>query len=453
MSQQSTELEWYGCFDRPWARDRDIVAEAFAHPAKYARNLIFKIYEHAHAKNWLRAGDSVLDPFGGVAMGGLPAYLLGAHWTGVELEEKFVRLGERNIQLWMGQYSMLGTVGSARLLRGDSRCLLDVIGNDYSLAASSPPYTANVKGDYDPEGRDDRREAEQGRGCFRGSESYGESEGQMGRMTEGDFGMAVSSPPYNGDAESGERHREREERRAAVGHRNRLDENSSGGFNGGRDYGTEGGQLGTMSEGSFSAAVSSPPYADGCRHTGGEDTAPAHIEGSKTTAYGADYGVAISSPPYDKSGTHPNLVKDDEWGKAGSDIMARQPEDRREGYVGSEGQMGGADDFWSAARLVLEQTYAALKPNGHAIFVCKRYVRNREIVEFPQQWAELCRAVGFKDECWHRAWFTREHGTQLGLLGEDKEIRTQKKSFFRALAEKHGSPRIDWEDVMCFSKD
>lgn len=34
-----------------------------------------------------------------------------------------------------------------------------------------------------------------------------------------------------------------------------------------------------------------------------------------------------------------------------------------------------------------------------------------------------------------------------------KEDRKERKSFFRRLAEKKGSPRIDWEDILCMEKE
>ena len=55
--------------------------------------------------------------------------LLGLHWTGVELEPRFVELGQRNFDKWRRDLAMLnGTLGTARLLQGDSRRLLEVVG-------------------------------------------------------------------------------------------------------------------------------------------------------------------------------------------------------------------------------------------------------------------------------------------------------------------------------------
>ena len=45
------------------------------------------------------------------------------------------------------------------------------------------------------------------------------------------------------------------------------------------------------------------------------------------------------------------------------------------------------------------------------------------------------------------------HGEQDGLFGEAKQLTTARKSFFRRLAEAKGSPAIDWEDVLCLTKE
>ena len=89
---------------------------------------------------------------------------------------------------------------------------------------------------------------------------------------------------------------------------------------------------------------------------------------------------------------------------------------------------------------------------GHAIFVTKRYVKGGKIVEFSDRWQSLCESVGFKLVCRHQAMLVENHGTKTSLMGVDEEINTERKSFFRRLAEKKGSPRIDFEDVICLRK-
>ena len=74
-------IDWYGLYSDGWGDD--IVPDAYSHPAKYARGLIRQIYRYALEQGYLKAGDHVVDPFGGVALGSLDAARYGLNWTGV----------------------------------------------------------------------------------------------------------------------------------------------------------------------------------------------------------------------------------------------------------------------------------------------------------------------------------------------------------------------------------
>ena len=71
---------------------------------------------------------------------------------------------------------------------------------------------------------------------------------------------------------------------------------------------------------------------------------------------------------------------------------------------------------------------------------------------FSDQWRQLCEAVGFITLHEHRAMLVHHKGTQHTLDGGELEMITESKSFFRRLAEKKGSPRIDYETVWCMVK-
>jgi len=133
---------WEDCYDKGWGKL--IVPDSFSHPAKFSRNLIKRIYTHAVDNEWIKKGAIILDPFGGIALGGYDAIGMGLNWIGVELEEKFVKLGEQNIELWNSQFFCYfndpsRVIGTARIVQGDSRHLRDVI-SEASLIVSSPPY-------------------------------------------------------------------------------------------------------------------------------------------------------------------------------------------------------------------------------------------------------------------------------------------------------------------------
>lgn len=308
--EASIMSEWRGCYNDSW--QGVIVPDAFAHPAKFARGLIRRIYEHMLKQGYIAPGDKIVDPFGGVGLGGLDAMTLGLHWTGCELEPRFVELAGRNIEKWQRDLAMLnGTLGSARVLQGDSRRLAEVVGTAGGVV-SSPPYDSNtVHSDSRAETRHDEK---------------GGTRGRWGHSAQGN--------------------------NIAQG-----------------DYGDTPGQLGHMSGGGFETMTDSE-----------------------------------------------------------------------------------SETFWSAARLIVEQTYAVLKPGGVAVWVCKDFVRGGRRVPFSDQWEQLCAAIGFESLERIQAMLVEEHAPQLDIFGGEFVKTVERKSFFRRLAERKGSPRIDWEDVLIMRK-
>lgn len=186
------------------------------------------------------------------------------------------------------------------------------------------------------------------------------------------------------------------------------------------DYGSSPGQLGAMPEGRFDACVGSPPYEG--------SLTPGNSLGQKAARREVLRGRGM------KLGGG-NLLYDTRYSLSKTNI----------------GNQIGAT-FFPAAREVLEQCRAVLKPGGYAIWVTKRFVRGGKIVEFSDQWAALCEATGLRLVCRHRAMLVEQRGVQAGIFGQDKKIGSSRKSFFRLLAERKGSPAIDWEDVLCFEK-
>jgi hypothetical protein len=329
-------LDWYGLYGGGW--QGEIVPTAFAHPAKFARGLIRKIYIHAIEQGYFAEGDKVVDPFGGVALGAIDAMYNGLYWTGVELEPRFVALGNENIALWNRRYAgKLARWGSAELLQGDSRRLCEIVG-EASGVVSSPPYVEQVIRARD-----------------------------------------IGKPGFMQGATRGE---------------HCFD-----------TYGTTLGQLGSMRPGNFDAAVSSPPFCD-----------------SMVTSDDPNYAHKFHGPQ----------------GKYGI----------TSGNIGNE----SSDTFWLSARTIVEQVHLALKPSGYAAWVVKSFVRNKALVDFPAQWEHLCQSCGFVNVETVRAWLVEDKGTQYGLDGQRVERKIARKSFFRRLAEKNGSPPIDYEVVLFMRK-
>ena len=191
--------EWKRCYGQPWRGV--VVEEALAHPAKFSRKLIGKVCLHALKQGWIDAGDWVLDPFAGVALGAYHLLPRGINWVGVEVEEKFVEAGTANLVLWTLKFSRCSfSWGDSVLLLGDSRnlrALLEKEGLNIRprLVISSPPYEqaqstgggiarALVEGTDYPVPR---------AGRFQGylARDQGSSEGQLARLKGSEFWKAV----------------------------------------------------------------------------------------------------------------------------------------------------------------------------------------------------------------------------------------------------------------------
>ena len=571
-----TTDEWKGCYPSNWKGK--IVPKAMAHPAKFSSKLIRRIYEHMRAEGWVKTGDRVIDPFGGVALGALDAMRLGLEWLGMELELKFVDLGNHNISNWELKFGKsMPNWGRAALLQGDSRKMLEKLGRGRA-AESSPPYAETDlsykdNGIIEKRGKYERPYMDGQRG-----ENYGDTPGQLGTMKDnGDSRAAamISSPPFGDslaregvDADS-RRQLAREQGLSNSEHVSPIDMGRIGARN--QEYGDTPGQLGGMDSGNFASAVmKSPPFGEAQTGSGiakkgytkGDGTPdmvgdrsympdnqgkdPANLSGMKTENFAEamrssppyaetqvtgqsnfqsqsnpdgnrageirdpdkGYQVSVSSPPFLQSEGGTGA----QGGVIDERLMARHAagNSAAEGYGGADGQLGnmtgdfakvamksppytgdvvrsrgqeleearmeakgykpnghaGVDmmatygdtkgnigndsgsDFWTAARQIVEQVYLALAPGGHAVWVVKNYVKKKELVPFSDQWRQLCEAVGFETLHEHRALLV--HATSLTLDG--REVHKESKSFFRRLAEKKGSPRIDYETVYCMVK-
>lgn len=252
---------WHGLYKKGW--NGNLVPEAFSHPAKVSFGLAERIYQHMADEGWLEPGAVVVDPFGGIAGCAFHAMRHGCNWIGVELEEKFVTLGGQNIELWLQRYSRMPGWGTARLVQGDSRKLLEVIA-EAGAVVSSPPYAdalntdsngidwEKAKKDYPGRTNHEKRIAMHNRHA--NNMHYADrTPGNLGNMrgTPQGLSAAVSSPPY---AESLESPKSGIDWDKAHGSRWSIDDDLR--------YGSSPGQLGAMPAKGFDAAISSPPYAE-----------------------------------------------------------------------------------------------------------------------------------------------------------------------------------------------
>lgn len=199
--------------------------------AKFSRGLIKRIYQHAKEMGWIKPGDVCMDPFGGVSLGGLEAMINGLQWVGIELEAKFIALGQQNIELWNRKLKGWPGLGTARILQGDSRKIKDVI-REASLIVSSPPYaetpieqthmTSNKRGDSSNPNYRPSWKKKLSEGYADTKRPYGKTEGQLGDLPEGNFqdviegaSIIISSPPFaTGDSASAQSLESRKDRSA-----------------------------------------------------------------------------------------------------------------------------------------------------------------------------------------------------------------------------------------------
>lgn len=456
----ASQTQWDGCYDAGW--QGEIVPEAFAHPAKVSRALIRRIYEHAFTEGWLRAGDTVVDPFGGIAGTAIDAVWNGLNWVGVELEPRFVGLAQQNIELWQRKYGSKLGFGSARIVQGDSRQLVNVI-QPTACVISSPPFLECHANGVGVEATARQVTAER----VKSKIGYGFTDGQLGAMKEGEppqVDCVVSSPPYV----SGGHH---PDQTGAWNTSEKYDGRNRGLTKEQAGYGRSEGQMGQMPEGNIDAVISSPPYAAVAAGAGGLNTKPGK-DGQQTGRdpdspsqstdqhYGESTGqlsamaegafdAVVSLPPFEG-------VPSD---KPSASIMASGlkmgKSSSGDGYGETTGNIGNQSGgtFWQAARDIVAQCHAILRPNGHAIWICKDFVRKGKRIPFSDQWQALCESQGFRLVCRHRAMLIAHYGEQDGLFGAATQVKTERKSFFRRLAEAKGSPPIDWEDVICFSRE
>ena len=382
---------------------------------------------------------------------------------------------EGNLEFWKRKFGLSGAV----ILQGDSRRLLENLRDKVECVVSSPPYADLLTGKT--ESIDEKMLLRLKKAGYQTRElgiqrsvnsknqsaAYSSNKHNLGNLPAGNFDAVISSPPYAGNEKS-------DYHLSSDGKTRRRDEKrgyqqGAGCFRGSETYGQTAGQLGAMRDKDFDLVVSSPLYVDSIRGNGnGIDFEKIKDGGTNRTAareaIGTGYGespaqlaampegrfdITVSSPPFENSlNDNPSTqILAGSGGRMGASCKG-------DNYGQTDGQLGriiGAT-FWSAAREIVEQCFLALKPGGHAIWVCKNFVRKGKIVEFSQQWARLCEAVGFELVCWHQASLVEVGASQLNVHGKDTVKIKSRKSFFRRLAEKNGSPEINHEDVICFVK-
>jgi hypothetical protein len=281
-----------------------------------------------------------------------------------------------------------------------------MLAGDVDAVVASPPYADGCV----REGSTPAHEADQIEGSTRGL---------VIRAGDGTVAAVVCSPPYaSGDSASAQSISERTDKSAEWIKQNCGSAATKG-------YGRTEGQLGEMRmEGvehvvMSDAVVRSPPY-----------------EGSLHAAdAGIDWSKAATRPERWKSDTRP-----------GASVEAAYP--RNAENIGNvEGET-----FWDAAKQIVAECFAILRPGGTAVWVVKHFVRDKQLVDFPGDWRKLCEHVGFVTDKEVHAMLVAEERVP-DLFDGERVRKRERKSFFRRLYErKYPGNEINFETVLFMHK-
>lgn len=425
-------IEWNGCYDGSW---KGLISEdSFAHPAKFAPGLIKRILAHGVERGWWKRGDLLGDPFGGIAGGGIMAGYAGLNWLGVELEPRFVELGNKNIALHAPTWLACGDASLVKLVQGDSRRFAEIVYGAVAGVVTSPPFASDQSGGGIAKGG--AGNVKVGTNC--GYQNQGESTGQIAALKPGAVDAVISSPPYaesvKGDHREIETAKESHAARTNPGQGGSLGKSQR--FGG---YGATAGNIGNLKEGdvdgvvaslgSLKAVVSSPPWEQNSEGAiGAHKFKDAEAFARKRAEMDAANPKCHSQSPESR--------------------IAQFERDRGKSYGSSTGQIAkeAGETYWHAMRLVYAQCLLALKPGGYMAIVVKDYVKDKARVPLCDDTLRLLVSLGFEPVERIRAMLVKTT-THEGMFGTITKT-TERKSFFRRLAEKKGSPPINWEEVI-----
>ncbi len=395
---------WHGCYDGGWKGV--ITPDSFAHPAKFSRNLIERIFKHSITQGYLGKGDLCGDPFGGVGVGGITAAYAGLRWIGVELEPRFVAMAESNFALHRAGWVTMG-LPAPTIIQGDSRKFEELVGQVAGVVCS-PPFQDRIPGSKGFHAPHDSS------GHLRNGE-YGTTAGQIGNLKSGSLDAVVTSPPYSDIAAgAGGLNTKPASKPGQQSGRSPASASQTGNWSKEiQRYGKTDGQIARLKDGSLDAVVTSSPYGTAVIHGG--------------------HGLSMEK------------FKDPKRVGVTSHAIGKNEMQR---YGQADGNIGnGSGTYWSAMRDVYLACHRAIRPGGVLVCVMKDYVKSGKRVPLCDDTAKLLEFCGFTIIERIHAMLVKE--TRHGDLFDGERVsKSERKSFFRRLAEKKGSPPIDFEEVI-----
>ncbi len=395
---------WQDCYSGGW--NGLIVPEAFAHPAKMAYGLLSRIITHGLAQGYWSPGSVIGDPFGGIGSTGLICSYNGLASVSVELEPRFVALARDNFELHRRKWEALGAPQPV-ILQGDSRAFSSLVGQCEAVVTSPPFQESLSSGKLSEAMKEEMRSRGHKPSASGESADYGTTPWQIGSLPAGDLDAVVTSPPYV----SGGHHADQTGAWNANGRGQGMSKDEA-------NYGETEGQIGRLPAGGLDAVVTSPPWENQV--------------GAQDKQWMREHAHELPGSWQHQAGK-PGII--------GPALTAE--------YGSSNGQIGNdaGDTYWQAMAQVYEQCRLALRPGGVLVVVIKSYVKGGKLVDLPSQTCELLTRLGFAVFERTRCHLVKE--TEHTDLFDGKVTkRKERKSFFRRLAEKKGSPRVDWEEVL-----
>ena len=411
---------WYGCYKSIydlWCKD------SYAHPAKLAPGLGFRIIEHLEDIGLLRPGGVVLDFMAGIGSIPLIAALKGYRAIGVELEPRFYDFCLRNQEYVEAKARRKLDI---TWIKGDSRNLAGLLQERGLVGITSPPYPLALTGGgiaqkgYSKPGQKDKiggvAPDPVGQRSYM-TENVGGTPGQIAQLS--DDGrvpvIGITSPPY-GDSLNARRN-------------TNTNDESRGYKTTPLRYSGEGpdpapemhpGQIGNMrDDGRIPiVGITSPPYGDIAaqfRNTG------SRIGGDKFH-YGSDDPNNIGNLP--DEGDYPDTTKAAWWRKK---AVALATETYLEAMLG----------VYKAAASVCDVL----------VTITKNPTRDRKLRRLDKDTLALLRLAGFEPACYHQAVLFQEV-QEYDLFGGSKKQPKGRLSFFRRLAYTKGLVIADHEDIL-----
>jgi len=351
-----------------WKKDLDrrtvgYSPESQAHPAKMHLFLTQWII-----KNLTLEGEVIVDPMAGIGSTILEAARLGRNAIGVEFEQKFVDWGNENIGVLKKQ-AVIGRVGSAKIIQGDSRELTTILSGYVDGIVMSPPFSKSPRaGNKDKdkfwdnaENRHKRNFTKHGSRRILDSMHYSEDKDNIGNLEYGkNIDAIVMSPPFSkantggGIAKKGYEGKHGKDDKLHQRHERQFTEDKD--------------NISNLPHGEIDAIIPSPPHGNRLSDDRVDDGDADRMSYRQTIKGDRERQMCV------ENGIDPSTYSKDK---------------------ANVGNLKGKN-YLSEMFKVYEQCYSVLKPGGRAVIVTKNFTRNWKQVRLDMDTIRLMEKSGFR---------------------------------------------------------